>query len=173
MRRGGAHAKGALWMYLARWTGYTERLEMTRRHLSAISSLVCVTALAALGVWRWHATKVIALTNPAWALNGADESHERAGSFSSLIPSHGREIMAKADKVEIFKLEGIILNPIVDDGQKIIRTEIPDATLSRELSDALGNPGMYKFPSSAKRCGGFQPREAVRYPHGRESVTFL
>src|SRR5690349_3000379 len=147
---------------------------MRRKGTLLICGLLFVAALMAFGARHLRSSEPTVTKEPGWALNGADESHERARTFDSLVPIRAQEIIAKADKAEVFKLEGVILRyHIVDDGQKIIRKEMPDPNLSRELAGALGSPDTYRIPSGSKRCGGFQPREAVRFTLGRESVTFL
>jgi hypothetical protein len=144
--------------------------------------VIGILMLAGAGVfliWTWRPRAAgVSSDDPTtgeralWAV-GIEWRDQTPSGLEDLVTADGIRVVREADRVEFFKL-------IVDLSEKGISWRVGQrrngsAAELAKAREVLLSADVYSWDRRGghKRCGGFQPRDAVRFWRGRESVLFL
>ena len=146
--------------------------------------VLMVVAASALGVvsWRrgwWRAPAAgvsaddVSTGERALRAVGVGWTDRKPNDLEDLITPEGLPVVRGADRVEFFKLE-VTLSERGIEWSVDQRRDGGGGELSKARGVLL-SPDVYSWDRRGghKRCGGFQPRDAVRFWKGKESVLFL
>jgi len=95
-----------------------------------------------------------------------------AKDLDDLFTKEGTAVVKGADRIEFFKQE---IHWESSSDWKIIQQRTGTAEQLSKAREALLSPQIYSWGRRGghKKCGGFSPRDVVRFWRGNESVTFL
>ncbi|HSI33475.1 MAG: hypothetical protein ACAI43_23115 [Phycisphaerae bacterium] len=143
---------------------------MTRRMVILVLSIVCGASAIYFAV-RTVGKPGQVIASSDWPFDSMDD-RSRGRDIEALVSAGGVRATTEGTHVEAIRIDADRQDSIFwHEGAKVTvqRTEVVPPDLARSLATLLTDPKGYAFQRGSKRCGGFQPRHAVRFRTSADS----